>query len=115
MEIEESLVHKLADERSLVTKTDFVKLGQDMKLLDFGGGLGEKRKPQSPRMEKRKTERKEEEKVGILKLYIICLFVFQASNQSLLDVLLSSGHHDQDQPGGGQCGQGDEGLPDLGH
>ena len=102
MDLEESLVHKLADDRSLVTKTDFVKLGQDMKLLDFGGGLGEKRKPQSPRMERRKTERKEEEKVDILLLYIICLFVFQDSNQSLFDVLLSSGHHDQ--PGGGQCG-----------
>ena len=37
----------------LVTKADFIKLGRDMKLLDFGGAMGDKRKPQSPRMERR--------------------------------------------------------------
>ena len=51
--LEQSAVHKLTDERGLVTKTDFIKLGQDMKLLDFGGAMGDKRKPQSPRMERR--------------------------------------------------------------
>ena len=48
--LEQSAVHKLTDERGLVTKTDFIKLGQDMKLLDFGGAMGDKR---SPRMERR--------------------------------------------------------------
>ena len=58
-------MQKVADERSLVTKADFVKLGQDMKLLDFGGAMGEKRKPQSPRMERtrRGSRGKEKEKV----------------------------------------------------
>ena len=51
--LEQSAVHKLTDERGLVTKTDFIKLGQDMKLLDFGGAMVNKRKPQSPRMETR--------------------------------------------------------------
>ena len=50
----------------MVTKADFVKLGQDMKLLDFGGAMGEKRKPQSPRMERTRSRGKEKEKVLIL-------------------------------------------------
>ena len=51
--LEQSAVQKLTDERGLVTKADFIKLGQDMKLMDFGGAMGDKRKPQSPRMERR--------------------------------------------------------------
>ena len=53
MNLDQSAVQKLTDERGLVTKADFIKLGQDMKLLDFGGAMGDKRKPQSPRMERR--------------------------------------------------------------
>ena len=65
VDLEVSIVQKVADEKSLVTKADFVKLGQDMKLLDFGGAMGEKRKPQSPRMERRGSRRRYTEKVII--------------------------------------------------
>ena len=47
-------MQRLADDGGQITKADFIKLGQDMKLLDFGGGMGEKRKPQTPRKERKK-------------------------------------------------------------
>ena len=53
MNLEQSAVQKLTDQMGLVTRADFIKLGQDLKLLDFGGAMGDKRKPQSPRMERR--------------------------------------------------------------
>ena len=40
----------------MVMKMDFVRLGQDMKLLDCGGAMGEKRKPQTPRKERKGEE-----------------------------------------------------------
>ena len=49
-----------------MTKADFVKLGQDMKLLDFGGAMGEKRKPQTPRKERRMEEGEGGEKVNMM-------------------------------------------------
>ena len=52
VDLDESTVLKLTDVQGLVTKYDFVKLGQDLKLLDFGGAMGEKRKPQTPRKER---------------------------------------------------------------
>ena len=42
----------MADPEGFVSRTDFVRLGQDMKLLDFGGAMGEKRKQQTPRRER---------------------------------------------------------------
>ena len=49
--MDNSTVTKLGDTQDLVTKADFIKLGQDLKLLDFGGAIGEKRKPQTPKKE----------------------------------------------------------------
>ena len=46
---------RVADSEGLVTKADFVKLGQDMKLLELGGAMGEKRKQSTPRKERRRT------------------------------------------------------------
>ena len=54
VELDSSSIQKLSDVHGLVSKADFVKLGQDAKLLDFGGAMGEKRKPQTPRKERRK-------------------------------------------------------------
>ena len=125
--LEQSAVQKLTDQMGLVTKADFIKLGQDMKLMDFGGAMEDKRKPQSPRMERRmsnpqspRSERRsskgrEEEKVseedenGHSSFFSVSV----APNQPLLDVLLSSRQHAQ--PSGGESGQGDEGLHDLGY
>ena len=59
VDLERSALEKVEDEKNQISKADFVKLGQDMKLLDFGGALGEKRKPQSPRVERRRRESKE--------------------------------------------------------
>ena len=70
----------------MVTKADFVKLGQDMKLLDFGGAMGDKRKPQSPRKSRgREEERKE--KVGREKI-LLFIFVSKASRKSTIGLLL---------------------------
>ena len=46
---------RVTDCAGLVTKADFVKLGQDLKLLDFGGAMGEKRKQVTPKKERRRT------------------------------------------------------------
>ena len=54
MELDESTTSKVTDCSGLVTKADFVKLCQDLKLLDFGGAMGEKRKQLTPRKEKRR-------------------------------------------------------------
>ena len=35
---------RLADGEGQVSRADFVKLGQDTRLLEFGGPMGEKRK-----------------------------------------------------------------------
>ena len=33
------------EDGNLISKEDFIKVSQDLKLLDFGGPMGEKRKP----------------------------------------------------------------------
>ena len=63
VDLDKDALLKLADERGFVNKSDFVKLGQDLKLLDFGGALGDKRKVQSPRPERKRPSNKEEGKV----------------------------------------------------
>ena len=55
MELDESTMSRVADKTGLVSKADFVKLGQDMKLLEFGGAMGEKRKQSTPRNERRRN------------------------------------------------------------
>ena len=65
----------------LVSKADFEKLGQDAKLLDFGGAMGEKRKQQTPRKERRKLGEEGEgrEKVGTRIRHILaCVCIDQA-------------------------------------
>ena len=62
--LDESYLSRVADAEGMVTKMDFVRLGQDMKLLDFGGAMGEKRKPQTPRKERRGEETEGGEKVS---------------------------------------------------
>ena len=73
MELEESTISKVTDCSGLVTKADFVKLGQDLKLLDFGGAMGEKRKQLTPRKERRRGggEEKGGRKVPS-SLYLLC-------------------------------------------
>ena len=54
-------MQKLPDAEGLVSKADCVKIRQDMKLLDFGGVMGEKRKHQTSRKERRNHGGEEEE------------------------------------------------------
>ena len=42
--LDETTVQKVLSEDGFITKADFIKLGQDLKLLEFGGAMGEKRK-----------------------------------------------------------------------
>ena len=117
----------MADAGGMVTKMDFVRLGQDLKLMDFGGAMGEKKKPQTPRKERRGEDTEGGGKVSkknvflcIINLLFFILFkvitIFcpvLASHQPVLDVLLSIPSHHQ--AGGGECGQGAGGLQHLGH
>ena len=41
------------EDGNLINKEDFIKISQDLKLLDFGGPMGEKRKTANPRKDKR--------------------------------------------------------------
>ena len=69
--LDASLVNKFADQDGQVTKPEFVKLGIEMKLLEFGGAMGEKRKPQTPKKGKRRKERTDNnEKVCMLLNFI---------------------------------------------
>merc|ERR1719499_2718617 len=48
VDLDEAASSKYADAEGLVTKAEFVRLGQDYKLLDFtGGGIG--KPPSTPR------------------------------------------------------------------
>ena len=56
----------MTSEEGTVAKADFIKLSQDLKLLDFGGPMGqEKRKLATPRRERRVGETDEEGNVNI--------------------------------------------------
>ena len=57
---------RVTSEEGTVAKADFIKLSQDLKLLDFGGPMGqEKRKLATPRRERRVGETDEEGNVNI--------------------------------------------------
>ena len=54
--LDEAAMQKLTlEDGNLISKEDFIKISQDLKLLDFGGPMGEKRKTASvvPRKDKR--------------------------------------------------------------
>ena len=54
--LDESVWQKVTlEDGNLINKEDFIKISQDLKLLDFGGPMGEKRKtaPVIPRKDKR--------------------------------------------------------------
>ena len=54
--LDEAVMQKVTlEDGNLISKEDFIKVSQDLKLLDFGGPMGEKRKPGSviPRKDKR--------------------------------------------------------------
>ena len=90
VDLERSALEKVEDEKNQISKADFVKLGQDMKLLDFGGALGEKRKPQSPRVERRRRESKDvetprSERKRINSLCLLCCCVVDQEKLTSLD------------------------------
>ena len=54
--LDEAAMQKVTlEDGNLISKEDFIKISQDLKLLDFGGPMGEKRKTASvvPRKDKR--------------------------------------------------------------
>ena len=54
--LDEAVMQKVTlEDGNLISKEDFIKMSQDLKLLDFGGPMGEKRKTTSvnPRRDKR--------------------------------------------------------------
>ena len=54
--LDETVMQKVTlEDGNLISKEDFIKVSQDLKLLDFGGPMGEKRKtaPVVPRKDKR--------------------------------------------------------------
>ena len=54
--LDETVMQKVTlEDGNLISKEDFIKVSQDLKLLDFGGPMGEKRKtaPVIPRKDKR--------------------------------------------------------------
>ena len=64
--LDEAAVARVTSEEGTVAKADFIKLSQDLKLLDFGGPMGqEKRKLATPRRERRVGETDEEGNVNI--------------------------------------------------
>ena len=64
--LDEAVVQKVASEDgNFISKEDFIKVCQDLKLLDFGGPMGEKRKTlATPRKERRLTETDSEANVS---------------------------------------------------
>ena len=51
--LDEAAMQKVPlEDGNLISKEDFIKISQDLKLLDFGGPMGEKRKT-NPRKDKR--------------------------------------------------------------
>lgn len=58
MRLDEAVVQKVASEDgNFISKEDFIKVCQDLKLLDFGGPMGEKRKTAvTPRKERRPAD-----------------------------------------------------------
>ena len=54
--LDEATVQKVLSEDGFINKADFIKLGQDLKLLEFGGAMGEKRKAATPKKERRVGE-----------------------------------------------------------
>ena len=67
--LDEAVVQKAASEDgNFISKEDFIKVCQDLKLLDFGGPMGEKRKTlATPRKEKRPTETDSEANVSFIR------------------------------------------------
>ena len=53
MSLDETVLQKFLTNEGYISKADFIKLGQDMKLLDFGGAMGDKRKLATPKKERR--------------------------------------------------------------
>ena len=65
--LDPALVWRVADPEGRVSRQDFVKLGQDMKLLEFGGALGDKRRaatPLTPKKERWDTNGERKTRVG---------------------------------------------------
>ena len=70
--LDEAAVARVTSEEGTVAKADFIKLSQDLKLLDFGGPMGqEKRKLATPRRERRVGETDEEGNVNINQLSLL--------------------------------------------
>jgi len=71
VDLDEAASSKYADAEGLVTKAEFVRLGQDYKLLDFtGGGIG--KPPSTPRKKSKKTGEDDLEKVPPLLTPLLC-------------------------------------------
>ena len=51
--MDDAALSKIVSDEGFISKTDFIKLGQDLKLLDFGGPMGEKRKIATSKKEKK--------------------------------------------------------------
>ena len=67
--LDEAALQKVRDcSTGLVCRADFVRLGQELRLLDFGGAMGEKRRPATPsrRGRRREEEQGEEEVTELL-------------------------------------------------
>lgn len=75
--LDEAALSKVVTDEGLISKADFIKLGQDLKLLEFGGPMGEKRKLATPRKE-RKLEHEENVK-NIVMNSLDDLLVFHVS------------------------------------
>ena len=79
MNLDEAALSKVVTDEGLISKADFIKLGQDLKLLEFGGPMGEKRKLATPRKE-RKPEHDENVKSVTMRIKNLEHLLFRLDN-----------------------------------